>query len=202
MRKTILFFLFTGLAIIANAQDTLVIKEDTIIMKNGDELIGKITEVNPTYIICQMADSDIVSNRIIPKETIFILKYSDGTREVFSLDAPVVSNENADLMYHKGQTDAKMYFRTSGVFWGSFGSTLIYPLLGLPTTAILASVRPNSENFRTSHPELLKNKNYFNGYQKGAQKKKVAKSFTGFGAAAGIWVGLVIVVVASFSAGN
>jgi hypothetical protein len=202
MKKLFIFFFFSCVAIIANAQDTLVIKQDTIIMKNGDELIGKITEVTPTYIVCQFADTTAIPNRIIPKETIFILKYANGTREVFSLEAPVVSNENADVMYNKGQSDAKKYFRTSGVFWGSFGSTLINPTIGIPTTAILAAVRPNSENFRTSHPELLKNKNYFKGYEKGAHKKKVAKSLTGFGTAVGVWVGLIVIVVASISAGN
>ena len=192
--------MFVCAAIYTKAQDTLV-KKDTILLKNGEELICKITEVNPTYIICQIADSDSVSNRIIPKETIFILKYANGARDVFNLESPVVTNENADLMYKKGQADAKLYFRTNGVFWGAFGSTLIYPPFGLPTTAILASVKPNRENFRTSNPILLKNENYLKGYEKGAHKKKIAKSLTGFGTAVGIWVGLVIVVVASFSAG-
>jgi hypothetical protein len=201
MRKIFLLFLFVCAAINTKAQDTLVNK-DTIILKNGDELICKITEVNPTYIVCQLADSDTMSNRIIPKETIFILKYANGTRDVFSLESPVITTENADVMYNKGQSDAKLYFRTNGVFWGSFGSTLIYPFFGIPTTAILASVKPNRENFRTSNPALLKNENYLKGYEKGAHRKKVAKSLTGFGTAAGIWVGLVIVVVASLSAGN
>jgi hypothetical protein len=200
MRKLFLLFLFVCAAFNTKAQDTLVNK-DTIILKNGDELICKITEVNPTYIVCQLADSDTVSNRIIPKETIFILKYANGTRDVFNLESPVATNENADVMYRKGQADAKLYFRTNGVFWGSFGSTLIYPPFGIPTTAILASVKPNRENFRTSNPALLKNENYLKGYEKGAHRKKVAKSLTGFGTAAGIWVGLVIVVIASFSAG-
>ncbi|MFM2155398.1 MAG: hypothetical protein RL516_147 [Bacteroidota bacterium] len=201
MRKIFLLFLFVCAAINTKAQDTLVNK-DTILLKNGEELICKITEVNPTYIICQLADSDSVSNRIIPKETIFILKYANGTRDVFSLESLVATYENADVMYNKGQADAKLYFRTSGVFWGSFGSTLIYPPFGLPTTAILASVKPNRENFRTSNPALLKNENYLKGYEKGAHKKKIAKSLTGFGTAVGVWVGLILVVVASFSAGN
>jgi hypothetical protein len=202
MSKIFFFLLFVCFAISVNAQDTLLIKQDTVIMKNGDELIGKITEVNPTYIVFQFADTATMPNRIIPKETIFILKYANGTRDVFSLEAPVVSNENADVMFNKGQSDAKKYFRTSGVFWGSFGSTLINPTIGIPTTAILAAVKPNSENFKTPYPALLKNENYFKGYEKGAKKKKFAKSLTGFGTAVGIYVGLIIILVASISAGN
>jgi len=202
MRKIFFFLLFVCFAISVNAQDTLLIKQDTVIMKNGDELIGKITEVNPTYIVFQFADTATMPNRIIPKETIFILKYANGTRDVFSLEAPVVSNENADVMFNKGQSDAKKYFRTSGVFWGSFGSTLINPTIGIPTTAILAAVKPNSENFKTPYPALLKNENYFKGYEKGAKKKKLVKSLTGFGTAVGIYVGLIIILVASISAGN
>lgn len=196
MKRILLLLLTICFSIIANAQDTLI-KQDTILLKNGEEMICKITEVTPTYIVCQFADSATFPNRIIPKETIFILKYANGTRDVFTLDTPGVSNSNADLMFNKGQTDAKMYFKTSGVFWGSFGSTLLYPPLGLPTTVILASVKPNSENFRTPHPALLKNKYYFNGYEKGAKKKKVARSFSGLGAAAGVWVGLIIILIAS-----
>jgi hypothetical protein len=201
MRKIFFFLLFVCFAIRANAQDTLVNK-DTILMKSGEELICKITEVNPTYIVCQLADSDSVSNRIIPKETIFILKYANGTRDVFSLDAPVVSNENAEMMFINGEADAKKYFKTSGVFWGSFGSTLINPTIGIPTTVILATTKPNRDNFKTPYPALLKNENYYKGYEKGAHKKKIAKSITGFGTAVGVWVVFIMVVVASISAGN
>lgn len=196
MKRVFLIVVILCFSNYANAQVNSII-QDTVILKNGEEIICKIKEVNDRYIICNSTDTDSVSDRIIPKESISILKYSNGKSEVITTYAPIVNDENAYFMFKQGQTDAKRYFRAKGVFLGSFGSTLIYPPLGIPTTVVFACINPKIKNFKTPNSNFLNDENYLKGYKNGAKKKKLSRSIRGFSAAIGVWVGIIIVLFAS-----
>lgn len=66
---------------------------DLIIFKNGDELKSKVIEINEReikYKRCDNLDGPLIT---VNKSDVFMIKYSNGTKEVFK-DTPKQSNSN------------------------------------------------------------------------------------------------------------
>jgi len=67
---------------------------DKITLKNGDESFVKIYEISPTeikYKRCDMLDGPLY---VVKKSDVFMIKYSNGTKELFNTESTSSSNED------------------------------------------------------------------------------------------------------------
>lgn len=123
---------------------------DEIILKNGDELKGKVVEITETvikYRRCNNLTGPIYS---IPKADVFLIKYPNGTRDVFVENEKSASNQDSSeekseaLVDKKSEQDKKDKVdrekrpkKGSGLGTASF----IFALLGL-INLIIAMASP------------------------------------------------------------
>jgi len=78
---------FASFPVINNLKTSSVFNEcDNIILKNGDEVYAKIIEITPEFIKyrkCDKLEGPLIS---IYKKDILMLRYADGTKEIFNSD--------------------------------------------------------------------------------------------------------------------
>jgi hypothetical protein len=183
-----LLMIITSVAVFAQV---IVVKQDTIIKKTGEEIFGKVTEVTSSYLVCQVGDSEQVINQVILLQDVFMIKYANGTRELITItkkentEVPKLSSEE---MYAKGISDATMFYKGNGPMWGTLATTLVYPPIGLVEGIISGAIAPKIQNKQAFDVNLMKNQNYVAGYKKQAHKKKVKKVLTGFGIGIAPWI--------------
>ena len=67
--------------------------QDVIVMRSGEEIQAKILEVNETEVKYKKFDYQDGPTFIVSKSKIFMIKYGDGSKDVFS---ETTSTENAD----------------------------------------------------------------------------------------------------------
>jgi len=108
----------------------------------------------------------------------------------------------------KGSIDGGTYYIDTGPFWGGFASGFFAPYTyGLPIigTIIISSTPPrNLGNPNNPNNDLLHlNSKYYDGYQSGAKRKKLGKTWTGFiiGGVSGVLTGVIILVAIFSSSG-
>ncbi len=168
-----------------------VVKQDTIVKKNGDEIFGKVTEVTSSFLVCQIKDSVQEINLVILLEDVFMIKFANGTRELITItknektEVPKLSSEE---MYAKGISDATMFYKNNGPMWGTLTTTLLFPPIGLVEGIISGAIVPKIQNEQVPVVNLMNNQNYVAGYKKQAHKKKVRKVLAGFGIGIAVWV--------------
>lgn len=61
-----------------------IIAQDKILLKNGDELNTKVTEITETEVKFKKIDNLSGPTRVINKSEIFSIKYENGTKDVFN----------------------------------------------------------------------------------------------------------------------
>ena len=196
MKNYLFIFSFLFLPLTLAAQDTLI-------MKNGDEIPAKVLEISPTEIVYKKYDNLEGPVIVVYKSTVFMIKYQNGTKDVFTEETLTATEPIKPLvrkpvdMYLKGRQDAKIYYKGNGALYGTLGSSLVNPAMGLATGVIISAVPPEPKSFYVSDPAYLQNIDYIKGYRKQAQLKKIGKSATGFGIAIGIYAVLIIVIAGS-----
>ncbi|MEP7168137.1 MAG: hypothetical protein ABI855_02080 [Bacteroidota bacterium] len=68
--------------------------QDVIIMRSGDEVNAKVTEVNDNSIKYKKADNPEGPSYSVPKTDVFMIKYVNGTKDVFSTEKQSESPAN------------------------------------------------------------------------------------------------------------
>ncbi len=80
--------------------------QDVIFKKNGDEISAKIEEVGITEVKYKKFDNQDGPWYTIQKSEVFMIKYANGTKEVFSADATVTTGENVTPVQSASQEPA------------------------------------------------------------------------------------------------
>lgn len=108
---------------------------DNIILKNGNEIAAKITEISSDlikYKRCDNFDGPIYS---IKKDEVFMVKYQNGTKEVFN--TPTNSNSNTSSNYNPKQHANTANNTMPKKFNGLAIAAFIVSILGLFVFAVL-----------------------------------------------------------------
>lgn len=95
-QKTLLmkkFFLILFSVVFINALNA----QDFIIKKNGDELSAKVQEVGTTEIKYKKFDNQDGPTYTILRTEVFMIKYANGTKEVFGADVAVEQAGNNEI---------------------------------------------------------------------------------------------------------
>ena len=77
----------------ANEQINVLPDEcDVIIFKNGDEIKAKVSEISQDEIKYKKCEDQNGPTFILKKSEVFMIKYSNGTKDIISQDTPVETN--------------------------------------------------------------------------------------------------------------
>lgn len=187
MLKKILFTLVTLLFLSAG------ISQDVITKTNGEEIKVKVLEVNQTEIKYKQFDNLNGPLFTIPKSDILIIKYENGSKDVFLPEGSAKAKEKEksdEEMRIKARKDAQFQYkaRNTGAIWTAAGTVVFTPILGIIPAAITATEYPQYENLDIPDPKLIENEAYIKAYSIEAHKKKRKKVWTHFGIGSAIWL--------------
>jgi hypothetical protein len=131
-------------------RDTVVIvKQDTILLHNGDKILGQITEVTSSKLVCRVSEWKVPRSsglkklkkpdQVISLKDVFLIKYADGTSESVNFSqkastSPVVKGDS------KKNTSA-----TLGLVFGILSLFPVYGLLFAVPAIIFSGIGMKSE---------------------------------------------------------
>lgn len=171
--------------------------QDVIIKLTGEELVARVKEITLQDIVFQHPDSAQGIMHRIAKADVFMVRFANGTKEVFTQNLPENQLTSAEAtntadMYLLGREDAIRYYKGNGAMWGSAACALVFPY-GLAGSAIIGFTRPKAHNHMVSDVRYLSDPHYIKGYEEQARRKKIGK------AAAGAGIGTATIFVAAFA---
>jgi hypothetical protein len=172
---------------VANAQDT-------IFLKNGEEIKSKIKEVTSSevkYVKYENLDGPIYS---LSKAQILMIKYENGSKDIFEekesyieVTPNIKPKSTAQLsdveLAKKGTQDAEFYYKgkNSGKTGVLLTSLLLNGIFGLIPAIPCSLTKPNIQNLNLPNPELYRTSaNYSIAYDKQAKKIKTRKIWTNY----------------------
>ncbi|SEU02632.1 hypothetical protein [Hymenobacter actinosclerus] len=184
---------------------------DVILRTNGDELPGRVVRITPRLVrylpspaptdsLAPVAATDTDTLELAAAE-VFMIRYANGTREVMrpAVPAPASGTSlqglSAAQRTELGRQDSRKYYKPDkGVFWGTFGATLVGSGYGgIVAGSVMGLSAPPRRNLDAPQPDLLNDLAYYDGYRRQAQSKKLGKAAAGFGT--GVGVGIVILLI-------
>lgn len=125
--------------------------QDVITLKNRDEIQAKITEISKHEIRYKKWENLEGAVYVMDKEFVFMIKYQNGTKDVFANQEKTEKAEEKKTqqqtlqeaenkpepksvvildndMYQQGVKDARKYYKVKPlVLWGTWGSTMLVP---------------------------------------------------------------------------
>ncbi len=175
------------------AAKSVEVYSDTIITVEGEVIHCRITEVSPDLTYFKL-DSLRDAICVLTTESIFVLRYSNGT---FDLGADLLLPD----YYEMGRSDGKKYYKTRDAVVGSVISGALYWVMGagvITGAAIIASKPHDIRNPENPNDKLLENnQDYYNGYMKGARKKKIRHTSIGFVSGVGGFTLVIFILIAA-----
>ena len=175
---------------------------DVIVRTNGEELAGRVLSITPAlvrYVPAAPAPPDTAS---LAAADVFMVRYANGTKELIRAGADAAAESplvglNAEQRYLRGRQDSRQYYQPAqGVFWGTFAATVATTGYGgIVTGGVISLTPPQRQNLLAPQPQLLDDPDYYRGYRKQAQNRKLGKAAAGFGVGVAAEVALLAVVV-------
>lgn len=134
----------------------------------------------------------------IVKSEIFMIKYKNGTKEIFTEDESVKNTTGYSLeeMMAKGKQDATVKYngRNSGAGATIATTVLLSPLIGIIPALACESTKPSINNLNFPDSVLMQNESYNQAYTKQARQIKKKKIWRGFGIGSGAWLLLILLL--------
>ncbi|MDX5421575.1 MAG: hypothetical protein LPK07_08250 [Hymenobacteraceae bacterium] len=177
---------------------TAVMAQDVIVMKSGEQVIGKILHVGVDTVHYRYFSDTKGPSFALPKQQVAQLKLT-AQAEPVQLAAHTYTDEETSItevaeMRLQAKRDAKAYYKGRGIFLTTMGSTIIHPVAGLATGVTVAALPPNIESDYNPNSHLLKDPVYREAYQKQARKHRLGKAAAGLGAGLTILSAIYMVV--------
>jgi molybdopterin-binding protein len=178
--------------------------QDVITLKNGEEINAKITEVGTEEIKYKKGENDVLY--IIKKSEIFMIKYKDGTKDIFKSESGESKKEKTNFtdqeLRLKGAQDAEKFYRGNKCGAGGVMATslLASPLIGLIPAIACSSTPPEEINLRIpTSTTYSANSTYIYAYKDQSHRIKKKKIWTTWGVS--VVINLVIIIVLLRAAG-
>lgn len=81
--------------------------QDNITLKNGEEVKAKVIEINETEIKYKNFENQDGPTRIVYKSEVFLIKYQNGTKDVFNEESVKTINNNTGPLYQNNSGPVK-----------------------------------------------------------------------------------------------
>lgn len=181
------------------------VAQDYIVKLNGDEIPARVLEVTLEDVVYHHPDSAEALTSRMPKSEVFMIRFENGTKEVFTKSQTENGEVAAEQLtpeqqYLLGQQDVHKYYKGNGVMWGSAASTVVFFPFGLAGAAVLGLTPPKAHWNNVPDNMLLSNPDYVRGYEEEAKRKKRRKAAAGAGI--GSVVAVTVATIAIMSALN
>lgn len=195
MKTFILICAWLGSCLAAQAQDI-------ILLKSGQELHGRVREISLDSVFWQQPDSLQGPRSGIAKGEVFMIKYANGSKQVFSENLPdsqalAQTATSQEELYRLGQQDASLYYKGNGAMWGSAASSMVAFPFGLVGSIAIGASPAHIQQHRVSDPNLLTEQEYVRGYMEQANRKKKGKALAGVGIGVGIQLAAIMILLSS-----
>ncbi|TAF74589.1 MAG: hypothetical protein EAZ53_08040 [Bacteroidetes bacterium] len=167
------------------------IGQDIILKKTGEEVKAKILEVSPTEVKYKQFDNQSGPTFILYKSDVFMLKYENGTKDVFKIENPIIidTNKTEEVKpliptttpvikptFQDGVNDANKYYKNyKGAGTGNFIGGFFLGICALPIPIATGSSSPSEFNLGYPNPGLFQDPSYRQGYLYRAKKIKQNK---------------------------
>lgn len=179
------------------------VAQDYIVKLNGDEIPARVLEITLDEILYHHPDSAKELTSRMPKPEVFMIRFENGTKEVFTQnqaekDTATVRLLSPDQLYQLGSQDALQYYKGNGVMWGSAASTALLFPYGLAGAVVLGIMPPDVHPNKVSDTALLAYPEYVLGYEKQAKKKRRRKALAGAGIGSAVAVTVIGITFAAF----
>lgn len=180
----------------------LINAQDVITLKNGNEINVKVTEVTSEEVKYKKSDSSPIYS--LKKNEVFMIKYKDGTKDVFTGETKSITTKetdgytNEDLLM-MGKRDAQRYYqgRKSGTGGTIITTFLTGGILGLIPAIACSFTPPRDANLMIPKSSYSDNPVYYESYKSEAIKIKRRKVWSGYGIGFGAAVAFILVVSAA-----
>ena len=168
--------------------------QDIITKKNSEDIKAKIIEVNSSEIKYKKFDNLNGPTFTISKSEILIIRYENGSKDVFSESESRVASGSSGDMRMKGKQDAMTNYKgkKSGAGWTLATSIVLSPLFGLIPAVACSSAEPSDDNLNYKDGELMKDNTYNQAYVEQAHKTKKKKIWKNYGIGSGVWLLLIL----------
>ena len=189
---------------------SICFSQDVITKKTGEDIQAKILEVGQTEIKYKRFDNSEGPSFTISKSDVLMIRYSNGTKDIFALEKTASSAEKtassaektassaeseskAEDLCEQGKSDAKINYKgkKSGAGWTTATTILFSPLIGVIPAVACSLSEPNDDNLNYKDSKLMKNNTYNQCYRDQAHKTKKRKVWGNFGIGAGVWILIV-----------
>lgn len=178
MKPFILTLVISCLAVLSYGQDV-------IIKLPGEKVPAKVEEIFLREILYSHPDSLQGPSLRLAKTEVFMIRFANGTREVFQENLPgsQARQEPAltlDRVFQQGHRNARLFYKGNEALWGAGASSQLFPY-GLAGAVVIGAVPSRVRADGVSNTNLLINPNYVRGYEKEVPRPKVGKAATGAG---------------------
>lgn len=174
--------------------------QDVIINNTGDEIQAKVLEITSSEIKYKRYDNLDGPTITIAKSEVLLIKYENGTKDVFQNQADGNSSTSVQAakedLRMKGMRDAERYYtgQNSGAGWTAAATILTTPIIGLIPAAAVSSAEPADRNLDYPDAKLMENYEYSQAYKQQAHKIKKKKVWTSYGIGSGVWLLLILLL--------
>lgn len=174
--------------------------QDIIINKEGDEIKAKVLEITSAEIKYKRFDNQDGPIFTLSKAEVLLIRYENGTKDVFQNQAEESSNVKAQSseqdLRMKGMRDSQRYYtgQNSGAGWTAAATILTTPIIGLIPAAAVSSAEPAERNLNYPDAKLMENYEYAKAYKDQAHKTKKKKVWTSYGVGSGVWLLLILLL--------
>ncbi len=208
MRTTFTFFILFVVSLYAAGQDILV-------KRNGDEINAKVLRITSGEITYRLTADPLdsaaatVAEQSIARGEVFMIKYGNGTKEVFDDENPDDEKLMATLpvsyepplrrnnmeMYQRGKIDAMSYYRGyKGAATGTMIVSLLSPLAGLAPAIACSAAPPQERSLQYPSYDHFKDANYQHAYRQQARRMKVGRVWRSWGIGLGVNLALAVIL--------
>ncbi len=187
--------------------------QDMIIQRSTDEIPAKVIEVTTTEIKYKRLDNLEGPTFIIPKSDVFMIRYANGTNDIFYADNPgtetasessplpepkteqVIPIPSSSDLHRQGVSDATRYYQ--GYKAASTATLLVgllSPVVGLIPALSCSATPPAEKNLNYPNQELMNKTEYYDAYTRQSRKIKQGKVWTNLGIAFGVNVAAILIL--------
>ncbi len=162
--------------------------QDLITTKKGEDIKAKIMEIGLNEIKYKRADNLDGPLITVSKSDILLIRYENGTKEIFEDKKEETKTENANngndnfTLTRQAEMDAQKYYRGyKGPKLGTFLVTTFTGPFGLIPAITNSAGGVKEKHFANNNqPDLFKNPIYYDAYYKKAKSIKSRKTWGGF----------------------
>lgn len=175
--------------------------KDKIYLKNGEiinsEIIASV-DFQVKFLLDHVKNAD-ERLFVLDKSEILMIIYDDGKIERYlQLIDPYQMPDSAGFC-QKGATDAHIYYKASGPFWGTLCCTGgLNPVFGVILAAVSVSSEPKEKSLKMPVTNDALHPDYQKCYREEAYVIKKKKVWTAFGIGTGIYAIFLVIYLAAY----